>query len=92
MNNNTTNMPSDLVKIAKESYNEAYGEDLITDANFYNMFGNYYVDATKAPTDSLIGFTIANVGLFIVGVVLLTVYIITFLSNNHNYVNLFCNI
>lgn len=39
----------DVRKYAIESYNEMWGEELVTEANFSDYFGEYYLDTTKKP-------------------------------------------
>ena len=77
----TSTISSDLARIAKDSYNEYAGSNEITDENLYSMFGNYYIDATKTPLDDLIGFTIVNGIFFLVGIIILIVYLVNSSKN-----------
>lgn len=45
-----TQIPNDLQKLARESYNELAGESLVTSNNFKEYFGNYYLDTFKVPS------------------------------------------
>lgn len=71
----TSTISSDLAKIAIDSYNEYAGEDKVNNENFYSLFGYYYIDATKKPSDDLVGFSIFNGIFFLTGVIILIVYI-----------------
>lgn len=71
-----TTIPMDLIPIAKSSINELSGEDVVTSENFYKVFSSYYIDAYKAPSDDLIGFSIIISILFIIGLSFVIVSII----------------
>ncbi|MEY8352077.1 hypothetical protein AALB39_01845 [Lachnospiraceae bacterium 54-53] len=40
----------DIRKYAMESYNEMWGEELVTEDNFSDYFGEYYLDTTRKPS------------------------------------------
>jgi hypothetical protein len=43
----------DIRKYAMEGYNEIWGEELVTEDNFSDYFGEYYLDTTKKPVSGV---------------------------------------
>lgn len=42
----------DIRKYAIESYNDMWGQELVTEANFSDYFGEYYLDTTRKPVSN----------------------------------------
>jgi len=69
----TQEIPADLKKLAIESYNENYGESILTENNFEEYVKNIYLNTKLSPRDTpLLGFAIFCGG---VAITLLVVYL-----------------
>ena len=67
---------TDLRDFTIEYADEIFGEGVITEANFEDAFGSYYLDTTykpKADMDGALGLLGAGVFLFIIGIILILV-------------------
>lgn len=70
----TKEVPADLKKLAIESYNEIYDEELLKDDNFVDYLGVYYMDSTTS-TFTLLETEIIVGGIFaLAGLIVLIVY------------------
>lgn len=70
----TKTIPSDLKKIAIDSYNELYGEKLLTTTNFSDYLGVVYLDTYESPLTNLTLELIACLPTLVVSAILLFTY------------------
>lgn len=70
----TESIPSELKKLAISSYNELYEQEFLTNDNFYDYLGGYYIDTQKGPEDEFIAQSLVAVVFLVVGVIILLVY------------------
>lgn len=72
----TEEISGDLKKLAISYYNEVFGEEFLTNSNFKNYFGNYYLDTNMEFTESNLFYGIISGGVFgLIGLILLLVYV-----------------
>lgn len=48
----SSHIEADIREYAMESYNEMWGEKLVTEDNFSDYFGEYYLDTTRKPASN----------------------------------------
>lgn len=73
----TEEISSDLKKLAISYYNEVYGQEFLTNSNFENYFGIYYLDTNIDFTESSLFTGVISAGIFgVIGLILIIVFIL----------------
>ncbi len=71
----TKTIPSNLKKIAIDSYNKLFSENLLTSSNFSTYLGVVYLNTFESPMTSLPMKLVGALPTFVIGVILLIVYL-----------------